>query len=109
MTSTAEAKPGERILEAGRRVYAALRAEKALPRLKSGGETGAEAFIHAAGMSAALASGFGAGEGGISAEQLATVFEQAAEHAEEALAQLTALAARMGDEPGQISTLAQST
>lgn len=109
MTSTDEAKPGERILEAGRRVYAALQAEKALPHLKSGGETGAEAFIHAAGMTAALASGFGVSEGGITPEQLATVFEQSADNAEEALAQLTALVARVRDEPGQTSTLAQST
>lgn len=96
MTAT----PAERIVEAGRRVYAALQAEKALPHLKSRGETGAEAFIHAAGMCSALASGFGVDEGGITPEQLATVFEQAAENAEDALAQLTALAARVRDEPG---------
>jgi hypothetical protein len=107
VTSTDEAKPPERILEAGRRVYAALQAEKALPHLKSGGETGAEAFIHAAGMAAALANGIAGPE--ITAEQLATVFEQAADNAEEALAQLTALAERARDQPGQISTLAQSS
>ena len=85
---TAEAanpNPGERILEAGRRIYAAHQAEKALPH-RTAGEAVCEALMTALGGATALASGIG---GPIDPEQLAVMFEQAADRAEEALAEVT--------------------
>lgn len=87
--TAAAANPGERILEAGRRIYAAHQAETALPHATIG-ETVCEALMHVVGMGVALASGLGPDGPVIVPEQLAEMFEGAAKYAEQALAEMTA-------------------
>lgn len=95
MTEEQSTGPGARIVEAGRRIYAAHRAESALAH-RTVGEAVCEALMHAVGMGCALTSGLGPDGPVILPAQLAELFEGAADRAEEALAEATGAPAANG-------------